>query len=156
MKHGIAFALVLLMASVCFAQTESAFDTMKSLVGDWKGIGPEGDPVTVSYLLASGGTAVIETLANPAMVTTYYLDGRHLMMTHYCMANNQPRMKSPGQKGNSIAFEFVDATNLASPDAGHMHGMVLTVKDADHIQESWTWSEKGKTQTHHFELERVK
>lgn len=152
----VLFLVCVLGANVSFAQNNNAaFDTVKSLAGEWKGVGPEGNPIAIRFEVVSGGTAVIETLTNPDMVTTYYPDGSNLMMTHYCMASNQPRMKAKGQSGNPIAFEFVDATNLSSPDAGHMRAMVLTVKDANHIQESWTWSDKGKTQTHHFELERV-
>ena len=153
---SILIVIVLLFTSVCFAQTNPAFETMKSLKGEWKGTGHEGKPVSVSYTVVSGGTAVLETLADPPMVTTYYLDGDNLMLTHYCMANNQPRMKAGAQQGNAIEFSFVDSTNLKSADAGHMHGLTVTVKDADHLQQQWTWSEKGKTQTHAFELERVK
>lgn len=153
---SILIVVVLLCASVCFAQTNPAFETMKSLAGEWKGTGPEGKPVTITYEVVSGGTAVLETLANPPMVTTYYLDGDNLMLTHYCMANNQPRMKAGAQQGKAIEFRFVDATNLKSADGGHMHGLTLTVQDADHIQQQWTWSEKGKSASHAFLLERVK
>lgn len=153
---SVLIIVVLLFASVCFAQSNPAFETMKSLAGEWKGTGPEGKAITVTYSLVSGGTAVLETLADPPMLTTYYLDGDNLMLTHYCMANNQPRMKAGAQKGNAIEFRFVDATNLKSADAGHMHDMILTVEDANHIQQAWTWSDKGKTETHAFKLERVK
>lgn len=152
----ILIVFALLIASVCFAQTNPAFETMKSLAGEWKGTGHEGKPVSVTYSVVSGGTAVLETLADPPMVTTYYLDGDNLMLTHYCMANNQPRMKAGAQKGKAIEFRYVDATNLKSADAGHMHDMTLTVDDANHIQQAWTWSDKGKTETHAFKLERVK
>ncbi|MCI0414966.1 hypothetical protein L0222_19490, partial [bacterium] len=94
--------------------------------------------------------------ADPPMVTTYYLDGDSVMLTHYCMANNQPRMKAGAQHGKAIEFRFVDATNLKSADAGHMHGMTFTVEDENHISQAWTWSDQGKTETHSFKLERVK
>ena len=153
---SILIIVVLLFTSVCFAQTNPAFETMKSLAGEWKGTGHEGKPITVTYSVVSGGAAVLETMANPPMLTTYYLDGNSLMLTHYCMANNQPRMKAGAQQGKAIEFRFVDATNLKSADAGHMHDMTLTVEDANHIQQAWTWSDKGKTETHAFKLERVK
>ena len=153
---SILIIIVLLCASVCFAQSNPAFETMKSLAGEWKGTGHDGNSVTITYAVVSGGTAVLETMANPPMLTTYYLDGDSLMLTHYCMANNQPRMKAASQKGKVIEFRFVDATNMKSADAGHMKDMTLTVDDANHIQQAWTWSDKGKTETHAFKLERVK
>jgi hypothetical protein len=156
MKPILSVFVLLFTAMLCDAQTNPAFETMKSLAGEWKGTGPEGTPVAITYEVVSGGTAVLETLANPPMLTTYYLDGENLMLTHYCMANNQPRMKAGTQQGKTIEFRFVDATNLKSAEAGHMQDMVLTVEDANNIQQQWTWSEKGKTSTHSFKLERVK
>ena len=80
------------------------------------------------------------------MVTLYYLDGDHLMMTHYCMANNQPRMRADSSTSSTsaIKFTFVDATNLSGPDAGHMHAHSIIWKDADHVTQQWTWREKGQ------------
>ena len=53
----------------------------------------------------------------------YAPDGDGVMMTHYrSMQYNQPRMRARGRRGERAgsAFTFVDATNLASPDAPHM------------------------------------
>jgi hypothetical protein len=149
-------ALFLLITSVAFAATNPGLEKLKSLTGDWKGTTPDGESFTVSYQVISGGSAVLERLNKPDMVTTYYLDGNNLMLTHYCMANNQPRMKAGSLDGNKLQFQFVDATNLASSEAAHMHNMVLTFEDANHIQQDWTWSDKGKMETHSFKLERVK
>jgi hypothetical protein len=92
------------------------------------------------------------------MVTLYHPDGDSLMMTHYCAAHNQPRMRAGkvSPESRRIAFDFVDATNLASPDAGHMHRLVMTFEDRDRIVQEWTWREKGKETIEIFTLERKK
>jgi len=76
-------------------------------------------------------------------------------MTHFCPSGNQPRMKatiSPDLK--TISFDFLDATNLPSPQAGHMHRAIYIFPDADHYTEEWTWQEAGKSTTFHFEMRR--
>ena len=59
---------------------------------------------------------------NETMVSMIHLDGpNRLLMTHYCGAGNQPRMQaSVSPDGKTITFNYVDATNLSAPDAGHM------------------------------------
>ena len=79
------------------AKAEAGFDQLKTLLGKWEGVGEDGIRRTVSYQLLSGGTALMEILApegEPDMVTVYTVDGDHLALTHYCSANNQPRMKT--------------------------------------------------------------
>ena len=59
------------------------------------------------------------------MITMFNLDGDRLLMTHYCACGNQPRMvASASPDGKTITFDFLDATNLATPDAGHMNRLV--------------------------------
>jgi hypothetical protein len=152
--------LVLLVLPVCthvFAASGN-FDAVKSLVGNWKGKAADGKEVQLTYSLISGGTAVMERMqaGQEEMMTTYYPDGNSLMLTHYCMANNQPRMRAASSDdAKRIVFTYVDATNLASPDAGHMKQLVLTVQDKDHISQEWTWSDKGQQKVEAFQLTRV-
>ena len=118
-----------------------AWDAMKSLVGEWDGLYDGKVPVKATYRLVSNGTALMETLNAPGeseMVTIYHPDGSRLLMTHYCSDDNQPRMRAEAKDGKRIAFRYVDATNLSSPDAPHMTGLVVTVSDADHFSQEWT------------------
>ena len=137
-------------------------EKLKSLVGEWKGADKDGKPVSVSYKLVSDGKALMETLGMGAhkedMVTMYHLDGDQLMLTHYCSMGNQPRMRDVESKDeNTIAFSFVDATNLASSDDPHMHKVIFSLKDNDHFAQEWTMRSKGKdAYTAAFEFERVK
>lgn len=148
------------------SKAQRAFDRLKALAGEWTGTSGEGSPATVSYRVTGNGSALVETLriananaGNPEMVTTYYVNGDKLMMTHYCAAGNQPRMRSAGLSadGKSIVFTFQDATNLPSADTGHMRALTITLVDANHFTEQWTWHEKGKDdQKDLFKLARKK
>jgi hypothetical protein len=44
----------------------------------------------------------------------------------------------------SLSFSFVDATNLASKGATHMHKLVITWTDKDHVNQEWTMRSEGK------------
>jgi len=86
------------------------------------------------------------------MVTVYHPDGGRLMMTHYCSLHNQPRMRAdtaPAENGK-LVFNFVDATNMPSPDAMHMHKLVVTFVDKDHFAQEWTWKGGEKEGTEVF------
>ena len=146
-------------ASWAASKSQPEFDKIKSLAGDWEGKAAGGNPIHINYKLVSGGTAVMESIlesSDAQMVTLYYLDGDHLMMTHYCMANNQPRMRADASTSSprDIKFTYVDATNLSGPNAGHMYAHSIMWKDADHVTQHWTWREGGKDKVETFELQR--
>lgn len=172
MKHSklvlLAIGLVSSLAYFVSAQNSAApahaahaFDKLKTLAGVWQGTGSDGKMRTVSYQLAAGGTVLVETLTpegEPSMVSLYHRDGEKLMMTHYCSAGNQPRMRAeiPGGDFNKLDFVFVDATNLAQTSEGHIHGLTLTFEDAGHLAQTWTWSENGTEVSDTFKLSRKK
>jgi hypothetical protein len=160
-----SFAIILVVVAfsvgMCFAKTVPEFEKMKSLVGEWKGTSLDKKPATVTYTLVSDNSALMERLAvggESEMVTMYYPDGDHLMMTHYCSAHNQPRMRSQTVSAEikNITFDLVDVTNLSSPDAGHMKKLVVTFADRDHFTQKWTWTQKGKERTEVIDFERMK
>lgn len=158
------FVLASLHAGSAFAQTkaEPGFDMLKSLVGEWQGTNPDGTPIRLTYELLSAGSALVEKLEpegdHSSMITVYHLDGDNLMMTHYCSAQNQPRMRAKPVKGgvDKIDFSFVDATNLSDHSDGHMRGLLVSFLDDDHITQEWTFLEEGKESPMKFEFERVK
>lgn len=135
---------------------------LSNLVGDWKGTGPDGKIVTVSYKLTSHGSTLVETIqpdAGPVMTSMYHQAGKGFMMEHYCALNNQPRMKTKHYKtgDKTMAFSFVDATNLKSPKDMHMHQLTLEFTDQDHLTQRWVSMKDGKSMPPHvFTLERVK
>lgn len=106
--------------------------------------------VAVSYRVTAGGSAVLETLfpgAPHEMLTLYTAQGDKLHLTHYCGAGNQPQMMAgPSKDGTRYEFKFTGGANLDPKKDGHMHDATLTFVDADHLQEEWTYWEKGAQQ----------
>lgn len=153
-----AFALFAVTAALAQSAAQKSFDQLKSLAGSWEGKGPDGMPVQVSFRVTSGGSAVMSeiTAHDEDMVSMINMDGPgKLLLTHYCAAGNQPRMQaSTSADGKTIAFDFLDATNLASPEAGHMEHVTIAVLDANHHTEEWTFVDHGKEMKHVFDLRR--
>jgi hypothetical protein len=153
--------LVLFAASVVIAQTsaQKSFDQLKSLEGSWEGKKADGTLVQVSFRDVAGGSALMSEIhghGSENMVSMIHLDGPdRLILTHYCGSGNQPRMAaSTSPDGKTITFDFFDATNLATPDAGHMQRVVFTIADANHHREAWTFSDHGKEMKEFFDLHR--
>lgn len=157
----IAITLLLVLAtSAAFAASaaQKSFEELKSLDGAWEGNAPDGQTVQVAYRVTGNGSAVMSEIKGHAdMISMFNLDGDRLLMTHYCGAGNQPRMvASTSPDGKTLTFDFLDATNLASPDDGHMTRLVLSMPDANHHTEEWIYSDHGKQEKEVFELWRKK
>jgi hypothetical protein len=161
----IAVATVIVLSSVlastlAFAASDAqkSFEQLKSLSGSWEGKASNGKPVYVDFRATSMGSALMsEIKGKEDMITMFNLDGERLLMTHYCGAGNQPRMvASASPDGKTITFDFLDATNLASPEAGHMHHVVISMLDANHHTEEWNFVDHGKEMKEVFDLWRKK
>ncbi|HXI88775.1 MAG TPA: hypothetical protein VNO24_02055 [Blastocatellia bacterium] len=155
MKRTIVTMLLLWCGLTVSASAGSDFDKMKALVGQWDATSPEGK-TRITFQLISEGSALMESMERESMVTVYHPDGDSIMMTHYCAAGNQPRMRARSSQGDSIVFQFVDAANLKGSADGHMRGLVIKFQDKDHVTEEWTWKADGKETTSVFHLQRVK
>ena len=117
------------------ASKNAGLEKMKNLVGTWVVADKDGQPteeVASVIKLTAGGSAVHETIfpGQPhEMVSVYTADGPDLVMTHYCMLGNQPRMKLNAKKSTAqeLVFDFDGGTNLNTRRDTHMHSMVLTL-----------------------------
>jgi len=124
------------------APTNPGLEKMKSLAGTWVAADKDGKPTddVVSVIkVTAGGSAVHETIfpGQPhEMVSLYTAEGPDLVMTHYCMLGNQPRMKADSKSAaaNKLNFEFAGGGNLDPKKDKHMHAATLTFVDADHIE----------------------
>jgi hypothetical protein len=133
------------------APKSANFDKMKSLVGTWVTVDKDGKPtdVVASVIkLTAGGSAIQETLfpgQEHEMVSIYTAEGSDLVMTHYCMLGNQPRMKASAKSpANKINFEFAGGSNFDVKKDKHMHAATLTIVDADHIEIDGVGWENGE------------
>ena len=158
MKTSLLLLPILLLAANTGAAANStsdrtpdaaaAFARLKTLAGEWEAATQMGK-ARLTYELIGNGSALVEreTMGDmPPMMTVYHLDGNRLILTHYCMLANQPRMQvrrfDPAT--GEIAFEFLDVTNLASPRAGHMHSAKFRLTDNNHFTSEWEFYENGE------------
>jgi hypothetical protein len=151
-------AILLALATAARAVGESnpaasrQFEVLKGLAGDWVAIGADGKPtdkLVSSIRVTSAGHTVQETVfpgSDHEMVTMYHLDGPDLILTHYCMLGNQPRMRAkPSGHLDRIDFEFIGGTNLKSQDDHHMHRATLAIDGKDRIKTEWVSCKDGQT-----------
>lgn len=129
--------------------THTAFEKLKSLQGLWDESAwsdEGGGRRVVEYRLTGDGTSLIEEFTGePAMTTVYHMDGNELRMTHFCNAGNQPRMKATSwDGGDSIQFEFVDVTNLSSPDAYHTRTLRIEFIDENRVDLHFVGLKEGR------------
>jgi hypothetical protein len=130
--------------------TNAGLEKMKKLAGTWLVADQSGKPtdqVASIIKVTAGGSAVHETLfpGQPQeMVSIYTVDGPDLIMTHFCVLGNQPRLKAdPNSSANQIAFQFTGGGNLDPKKDKHMHDVTLTIVDVDHIEVNATAWDKG-------------
>lgn len=167
----ISALLTLLLATGAASEPASPgaafFARLKALTGEWSGsvewtgARTGTGSMRARYHLTGNGTAVVEDLlgedATPVMTSVYHMDGADLRLTHYCGAGNQPRLKasSADPAAGVVRFAFVDVTNLARPEAGHVRGVELQLHDERRLTLTFTFSAAGKEAYERIELERV-
>jgi len=153
-------ACIMLFTTAVFAQSDAqkSFDQLKSLAGSWEGKNSMGQSVQVSYRMTAGGSALMSEIVGhgETMISMINFDGpNRLLLTHYCAVGNQPRMQaSASPDGKTITFNFLDATNLDSPQSGHMDHVVIALLGADHHSEQWNFIDHGKEIKEFFDLTR--
>jgi hypothetical protein len=159
---AIAAATLAIVFSVTFVMAETdahkSFDMLKGMEGNWTGKNQQGQPLEVTFRMTAGGSALMSEIHGHGpenMVTMFHMDGDRLLMTHYCGAGNQPRMKVIALDPKSVSFEFVDGTNIG-PGDGHMQHVTFSQPDSDHQIEEWVFLDHGKEMKQLFTLERVK
>ena len=130
----------------------AALERFKALAGEWVAaedgeMSRKGDLVA-RYAVTASGSAVVETVfpGTPhEMVTVYHADGPDLVLTHYCMEGNQPRMRAKDPKGSRFDFAYDGGTNIDAKRDRHMHSAFVSLAGADEIQSEWTEVAEGKT-----------
>jgi len=162
LKIATAVAVLALMFNISAAFAESdahkQFDQLKGLEGKWVGKNSQGEALEVTFRMTAGDSALMSEIHGHGpenMITMFHLDGDRLIMTHYCGAGNQPRMKVISDDPKSISFEFFDGTNIG-PGAGHMQQLTITQPDAGHHTEEWVFLDHGTAHKELFTLERAK
>ena len=148
MRYRLALPLIFMLGLTTNAAAQApnpavqGFERLKALQGDWidaDGVFGEKGKVAVTYRVTGGGHTVVETfpVGTPyEMVTVYHLDGDAVVLTHYCNQNTQPRMRSTGLQGTTLAFDYAGGTNIG-PQTSHMHSMRMEFLSADELRATW-------------------
>jgi hypothetical protein len=153
------------------SESQKSFSTIKSLAGEWEGLVtvpempdmPGGKLMHASLRVTSRGHVLVHEFQEAGTkldatkydhpVTMFYLDGDQLTLVHYCDAGNRPRMTGKmTPDGKTVEFELKD---ISGSTLYHMHHSVITVIDANHHTEDWTFMMKDKPIHAHFDLHRV-
>jgi hypothetical protein len=153
----IALASVLVVAAPVRGSEPStpenaraAFERLKSLAGTWEGRSTKGWVETLRYQVIARGSVVLETSfeTHPGeqMATAFHMDGDRLMLTHYCVAKNQPRLQATSFEdgGRTVVFTFVDGGNIPTRDRGHMDKAIFRFESPDRVSSRWPWHQDGK------------
>ena len=143
---------------------ELAYDRFKAMEGTWTGEANDGRTIVIKYETIAGGSVVMHSSnfeAHPGekMVTMFRMDQDRLVLTHYCVAKNQPRLVATKYEdgGKKITFTFESATNLKDRNVGHMDKAVYEFTGNDTYRARWTWYQDGKeTWMESFTLRRQK
>ena len=128
----------------------AALEKLKALAGDWVEVEPKMGPagsVVESYRVTGAGSAVVSTLGPGTpheMVSVYHRDGNDLVMTHYCAAQNQPRLRTKSVTGNVVAMEFDGGTNVDPAKDVHIHAVKIELLGPDEMRETWIGWKGGK------------
>jgi hypothetical protein len=159
-----ALVVILLSVGVVFAAAAppgagsppaagaAPFDRFRNLAGEWVAaedgeMFKKGD-VVARYTVTAAGSAVVETVfpGSPhEMVTVYHADGPDLVLTHYCMEGNQPRMRAKNPKGSRFDFAFDGGTGINPKKDRHMNSASLEFVGPDELRSVWTEIEAGQT-----------
>jgi hypothetical protein len=129
-----------------------AFAKFQALQGDW--IAAEDGPMTkkgdlvARYALTAGGSAVVETLfpgSEHEMVTVYSAEGQDVVLTHFCLNANAPRMRAKAPTGEHFDFAYDGGSNIAPEHTKHMHSAWIEFVGKDELKSQWTELEHGQT-----------
>jgi len=133
-------------------QAAQVYSWFKGLEGTWRGKSTKGweEEVTIQTIAAESSVVFRSFEAHPGeqMLTLIHPDGDRLLLTHYCVAKNQPHLQATSVdiEARTVTFTFLSATNISSRDEGHMDQVIYDFGGADSFTSRWTWYEKGNEQ----------
>lgn len=144
---------------------EKAFAQLKAMAGIWEGKDTSsGRNIRLEYRVIANGSTVMsisdyDAHPNDQMVTMFHLDKGKLLLTHYCVARNQPRLEATkiSDDGKAVEFKFKDGTGMKDVNTGHMHSVKMWFLGPNDYKDQWSFYQNGKeTFMEDFVLKRVK
>ena len=170
MNRLLVIGAILYLSAVCHSadsanSATAAFSRLQGLAGEWEGSfqwsGARGaaGKMNATYYATGNDSAMVENLTvdgKPVMTSVYHLDGADLRLTHFCAAQNQPRLKADriDMARGVVNFSFVDITNLRAPDAGHVAALEIRFPDPNHIVLTFLFESGSQHSSERIELQR--
>ena len=148
------------------ADGEDIMSRLAALEGEWMLLdeqGEETDVIGSSFRVTSAGSTLVERMFpdhpdGHEMLNVYHVDGDRVLMTHYCAAGNQPRLRSLSTDDEGrLQWQMESITNLAAPGADHMHQAEYVFHGDDRLTTHWQSMVDGELsdeQSITFELKR--
>ncbi len=126
------------------------------LSGEWVDADAKGTDVgkVVSTFSMTAGNSALREVMFPGlpheMTNMYHPDGEGVLMTHYCAAGNQPRMRANvlAHHPDTIDFQFESVTNKIKSTDTYMGRCMMTMRDDDTLDVAWTSYQEGKDVEH--------
>jgi len=78
------------------------------------------------------------------MVTVYHADGPDIVLQHFCMEGNQPRMRAKAPAAARVEFAFDGGTGIDPATSRHMHQAWMEFPGKDALRTEWTEIADGK------------
>jgi hypothetical protein len=135
--------------------SETAFQAFKGFEGKWAIRSRQKTlPFEMTYEGGSKGSIVTEQFGKELSV--FYRDGQSLLMTHYCNAGNQPRLRLKENNGPGVfEFQMFDITNLQTADADHVERVVYRIVDDKTIDLEIVWKKGTSVESEKYTLTRL-
>jgi len=135
--------------------SETAFETFKGFGGKWAiRSGQKTLPIEMTY--ESGSKASIVTERFGKELSVFYRDGQSLLMTHFCNAGNQPRLRlKENTRPGVLEFQTFDITNLQSADADHVERVVYKIINDKTIDLEIVWKNGKSEESEKYTLTRL-
>lgn len=152
------FAICLVQGASAGTPAQDAFAKLKNtLAGNWQGKDSAGNTMAAEGKVVGKGSVLQQKEMD--MINMYHLDGDSILLTHYCEAGNQPRMRAKVTGDlDRLQFDFVDVTNADPKVGGFINQVVIEFISQDQVRETWSYLDPktGKSLPEVFNLERVK
>ena len=133
--------------------SDVAFERLKSLVGTWETVEKGSKrPGVATYTLTGGGKVLMEVMGG--MATAYHLDKGTLVLTHFCGAGNQPRMrvKTIENDGRHFVFEMYDITNHPHRDSYYSSALDVRFVEDGTVELAYRGMTAGRESRQTFQL----
>lgn len=144
------------------SEDAKSLEMIKSLQGEWQLVKMNGEnppePGVSTFNVTSMNSSVREVMfpgSAHEMTNMYHMNGGELMVTHYCGAGNQPRMRGVVVSPGHVEFKTESVTNLDTMDTEFMGELTLDMADKDSLKQTWRSIKSGKSTSHMiFEFRR--